>query len=154
MTPRQLALVRETFDRLRPLPKDFGLSFYERLFRADPSSKALFRGNLENQAAMFATALTMSVSGLGEAGYVPASVRELGARHQEYGVPDAFYGVFGEALLGTLEEKLGGDFTSEVREAWAAAFEALSAAMKDAGAQARAAKEGKAEAPETKPPGR
>jgi hemoglobin-like flavoprotein len=90
---------------------------------------------------MFATALAMSVAGMGEDGFVPASVRELGGRHLEYGVSDAFYATFGKALLSTLEASLGPDFTPEVREAWAASFESLAAAMKRAAAEAREAKE-------------
>jgi hemoglobin-like flavoprotein len=141
MNARQLALVRETFDRLRPVPKAFGATFYERLFEIEPSLRALFKGSLENQAAMFATALAMSVAGLGEDGYVPASVRELAGRHVEYGIPDSAFGPFRDALLATLALHLGDAFTPEAREAWTAAFTTLASAMKQAAGEARAARE-------------
>jgi hemoglobin-like flavoprotein len=140
MDSRQIALVRESFEAIRPIPKAFGLEFYDRLFRLDPSLKSLFKGSMENQAAMFASALAMSVAGLGEAGYVPASVRELGARHEDYGTKDAHFDTFRDALLGTLESTLGPQFTPEVRAAWSAAFGALAGAMKIAAADARAEK--------------
>jgi len=141
MTSRQYALVQETFDELRPLPRAFGIALYEHLFFIDPSLRTLFRGSFENQAAMFATALTMAVAGLGEDGYIPPSVRELGARHAGYGLPEASYAAFGEALLWTLKARLGDRFTPEAEAAWAAAYADLSAVLKQAVADARAAKE-------------
>jgi len=140
MNSRQLAHVRESFDQLRPLPREFGARFYTHLFRLDPSLEKLFKGSLENQAAMFSTALAMSVAGLGEDGYVPGSVRELGGRHFDYGIPEASYATFGNALLATLEESLGDRFTPDVRNAWAAAYESLASAMKQASREARQAK--------------
>src|SRR5258706_10183086 len=78
-------------------------------------------GSFESQAAMFATALTMAVAGLGEDGYIPPSVRELGARHEGYGLPEKSYAAFGEALLWTLKARLAERFTPEGEAAGASA---------------------------------
>jgi hemoglobin-like flavoprotein len=40
--------------------------------------------------------------------------------------------VVGEALVGTLDDALGDEFTDEAREAWIAAFRLISAAMTSA----------------------
>jgi hemoglobin-like flavoprotein len=140
MNAHQRALVKITFEELRPIPKGAGLTFYGRLFELDPALRPLFGDNLENQAAMFVTALSVSVLGLVEQGFVPASVRELGARHERYGVEEPFYATFGEALLWTLGQLLGERFTPEVREAWSDAYETLAAAMKQSAAEAREAR--------------
>jgi hemoglobin-like flavoprotein len=140
MTSRQLTLLRESFERLRPMPRAFGVRFYEHLFRLDPSLRSLFKRDPENQPAMFATALVLSVSGLVDDGFAPASVRELGARHDDYEIPGTAWRTFGEALLATLQDTLGAEFTPEVREAWAAAYDMLASAMKRSRDDARAAK--------------
>jgi hemoglobin-like flavoprotein len=127
----QRALVRSTFETLRPIPKHAGVAFYERLFARDPALRRLFKGNIENQAAMFVTALNLAVLDLVEQGFVPPSVRALGVRHAGYGVEEAAYATFGEALLDTLGQLLGDRFTPEVREAWSEAYGELSAAMKE-----------------------
>jgi hemoglobin-like flavoprotein len=63
-------------------------------------------------------------------------VRELGARHEAYGVKEPFYETLREALLWTLGQLLGERFTPEVREAWSDAYETLAAAMKESAAHA------------------
>jgi nitric oxide dioxygenase len=140
MDARQRDLVRSTFDRLRPMPKGLGLVFYGRLFELDPTLSPLFSENLENQAAMFATAMNVAVLGLVEDGFVPPSIHALGARHAGYGVTEPSYDTFREAFLWTLEQHLGALFTPEVRDAWREAYEALAAAMRQSAAEAREAR--------------
>ncbi|HTS03780.1 MAG TPA: globin domain-containing protein [Thermoanaerobaculia bacterium] len=140
MDAHRRALVKATFDRLRPIPKGLGLLFYGRLFQLDPSLRPLFSENLENQAAMFATAVNVAVLGLVEDGFVPPSIHALGARHAGYGVTEPFFDTFRDAFLWTLEQPLGALFTPEVRAAWREAYETLAAAMKQSAAAAREAK--------------
>lgn len=140
MNAPQRALVRSTFELLRPIPRSAGLAFYGRLFELDPKLRSLFGGGLENQAAMFVTVLDMAVLDLVEQGFVPRSVRDLGARHAGYGVEEPFYATFGEALLWTLGQLLGERFTPEVRAAWSDAYETLAGAMKQAAVEAREAR--------------
>ena len=139
MNIRQRELVRGTLEMLRPISREFGVDFYERLFRLDPSVRALFKGDPENQEAMFVTALHTAALGLVEDGAVPVAVHELGARHGRYGVADVHYATFREALLGALAARLGAGFTPEVREAWSAAYDILADAMKESAAQTRTA---------------
>lgn len=132
MDARKAALVVESYEELRPIPKSLGTSFYERLFELDPSLRPLFKGNLENQASMFVSALGLAVLGLRDEGHTPSNVRELGARHRGYSVPHASYETFREAFLWALGRTLGEKFTPELRGAWSEAFETLSRVMKDA----------------------
>lgn len=57
----------------------------------------------------------------GAADTVVGEVEALGWRHAGYRAAAAHYDVVGECLLWTVGQGLGGEFTSEVREAWAAA---------------------------------
>ena len=137
MTREQIALVRKSFDRLRPLPRGAGKEFYETLFALDPSLRSLFSTDEENQGAMFVVALGLALKGLDDDGDVDESLRELGRRHVLYGARDIHFDTFREALLSLFAQRLGPDFTPEVAEAWRAAFDRISAVMKAAGAEAR-----------------
>lgn len=137
MDTRQIQLVWETFERLRPLPPGWAREFYDRLFLIDPSLRPLFKRDLESQSRMFEGALSLAVMGMREDSRVIRKlVAALGAEHAGYGIPPSGIGSFGEALLWTLERKLGEAFTPEVKEAWAAAYEVLASGMLRGGAQA------------------
>ena len=137
MTREQIALVRKSFDRLRPIPRGAGKDFYDTLFSLDPSLKPLFSTDVENQGAMFVVALGLALKGLDDDGVVDESLRELGRRHVLYGAKDIHFDTFREALLCMFAQRLGPDFTPEMAEAWRAAFDRISAVMKAAGAEAR-----------------
>ena len=53
----------------------------------------------------------------------------LGRRHSGYGVQDKDYGTVGKALIWTLEQGMGEDFTPEVRDAWMAAYGMIAQVM-------------------------
>jgi methyl-accepting chemotaxis protein len=137
MTREQIALVRKSFDRLRPLPRGAGKDFYDTLFALDPSLKPLFSADVENQGAMFVVALGLALKGLDDEGVVDESLRELGRRHVLYGAKDVHFDTFREALLCMFAQRLGPDFTPEMAEAWRAAFDRISAVMKAAAAETR-----------------
>jgi nitric oxide dioxygenase len=56
-------------------------------------------------------------------------IRKLALRHVDYGVKEADYRAVGSALLWTLKQGLGSDWTPEVAEAWASCYKILSDTM-------------------------
>ena len=64
---------------------------------------------------------------------VPA-VRDLGRRHGGYGVKDSHYDTVANALLWTLGQGLGPDFTPATKDAWATCYGVLAGEMKAAAA--------------------
>jgi hemoglobin-like flavoprotein len=64
------------------------------------------------------------------------TVEALGARHAHYGVEDAHYATAGAALMWTLEQALGDDFTPSVSAGWSATFELLTDTMQAAAREA------------------
>ena len=72
------------------------------------------------------------VNGLKTPETIIPAVKELGRRHVDYGVRARDYETVGQALMLTLEQGLGADFTPPVKEAWSATFELLSGVMKRA----------------------
>ncbi|MFL6651077.1 MAG: globin domain-containing protein, partial [Sulfurifustaceae bacterium] len=65
--------------------------------------------------------------------------KDLGRRHVRYGVQPSHYDTVAAALLWTLEQGLGADYTPETREAWTAVYTLLAGTMKEAAYGATAA---------------
>ena len=84
------------------------------------------------------TMINTVVEGLENTDELVPAVQDLGVRHAGYGVTDAHYDTVAEALLWTLGQGLGDDFTDEVKEAWTEAYMVLATTMKDAAATAAA----------------
>jgi nitric oxide dioxygenase len=132
MTPQQIALVRESFAKVVPNKDEAAALFYDRLFAIDPSTRPLFRGDMKSQGAKLMAAIAAVVKSLDRIETMLDDLRALARRHDRYGVQEAHYASVGAALLWTLEQGLGFDFTPEVRDAWATAYGLLSSAMIEA----------------------
>ena len=129
MTPRQIALVRESFAKVVPIREQAAALFYDRLFVIDPSTRPLFRGDIKSQGDKLMAAIGAAVKSLDHFETMLDDLRALAQRHGRYGVREEHYASVGTALLWTLEQGLGIDFTLEMREAWATAYGLLSSTM-------------------------
>jgi hemoglobin-like flavoprotein len=138
MTARQVALVQQSFRLIEPIIEDASVLFYERLFEIDPSLQQMFQRSRRDQARLLAQTLTVVVKGIDKPAQLKNAVKALGERHAGYGVRDEHYAVVAEALLWTLEAGLKDAFTSDVRDAWVAAYGWLAFTMQSAAAAYRA----------------
>ena len=136
MTPEQIALVQTSFERVAPNAEAVAALFYDRLFVLDPAARRLFKGDMREQGRKLMAMLTVVVRGLTRLDQLVPAVEALGRRHATYGVQDSQYATVGSALLWTLEQGLGPDFTPETREAWATAYGVLATTMQEAAARA------------------
>jgi hemoglobin-like flavoprotein len=110
--------------------------FYARLFEIDPALRSMFKGDLTEQGRKLMQMLTIAVKGLDRLDQLVPAVRQLGVRHVQYGVKDSHYDSVATALVWTLEQGLGQDFTPEVRNAWVTVYGVLAGTMKEAAAGA------------------
>ena len=121
--------MQQTFKKVEPIAETAAELFYGRLFELDPSLKSLFKGDMKEQGRKLMSILKTAVGSLNHLDAIVPAVQDLGVRHKGYGVKDEHYGVVGDALLWTLEQGLGADFTGEVREAWAGVYLLLADVM-------------------------
>jgi hemoglobin-like flavoprotein len=129
MTPRQVTEVQASFAKVAPIADQAAALFYGRLFEMAPETRALFRGDMKVQRQKLMAALATVVGGLDRIEAVLPAARDLAKRHVAYGVEPGHYELVGAALLWTLEQGLGDEFTPELHTAWAGAYAALSEAM-------------------------
>ncbi len=132
MSPEQKALVQSSFAKVAPIADQAADLFYDRLFTLDPSLRPLFKPDMREQKRALMGMLAVAVAGLDRLEALVPAVRQLGARHAGYGVKDEHYATVGSALIWTLEQGLGDDFTPETRDAWLAVYTVLAETMKDA----------------------
>jgi hemoglobin-like flavoprotein len=136
MKAERIYLVKKTFEQVRPMGTLATELFYSRLFQLDPSLRPMFKGDAKAQAAKLMAALTLVVNGLERPETILPALQNLGRRHAGYGVRDEHYYTVGEALLWTLRQALGSEFTPEVKAAWTEAYYLMAGVMKDASATA------------------
>lgn len=141
MTPQQIRLVEQTYAQIEPFAAEVGAVFYDRLFEIAPQTRILFPKDMREQQRKFMSVIgqlvklhlrsliSLPVTHDGNAEAVIPGAGALGKYHEKLGVQPAYYGWMRGALLFALEQKLGRAFTSEVRDAWGAAFDVLATAM-------------------------
>jgi hemoglobin-like flavoprotein len=129
MTPAQIQLVKASFARIEALGDRAAALFYGRLFELDPDLRPLFRRDMTAQRAKLMAALGAVVGSLERLESILPLLRELARRHAGYGVRPDHYATVGEALIWTLAQALGEDFTGDVRRAWTDAYGRLAWTM-------------------------
>lgn len=129
MTPRQIEVVQQSFAKVAPIADVAASLFYARLFELDPSLRKLFNGDMKKQGAMLMSMLASAVRGLSNPNALLPVLTMLGRRHAGYGVVDAHYTTVAQALLWTLEQGMGDDFTPETRDSWVAAYTLMATVM-------------------------
>ncbi|MFG1432570.1 globin family protein [Xanthobacter sp. V2C-8] len=129
MNTEQIELVRASFAKVVPIKDAAAGLFYGRLFETAPEVKPLFKGDMTEQGRKLMATLAVVVNGLANLDAILPAVKALAVKHVDYGVVPEDYAKVGAALLWTLEQGLGADFTPDVREAWASAYATLSDAM-------------------------
>jgi len=132
MNRQQIDLVRHSFALVQPIAAQAAALFYNNLFQADPSLRALFRGDMMQQGERLMTMIGAAVGLLDRPEALIPVLQKLGARHGGYGVVDAHYASVGGALLLTLEQGLGDDFTPDTLAAWTELYGIISRTMIEA----------------------
>ncbi len=129
MTPDSVNLVQGSWKKVEAIAPQAAALFYQNLFSADPSLKALFKGDMEKQGQKLMEMIGLAVGKLEVLPEVVPVLQNLAKRHVRYGVTEAHYATVGAALLKTLDQGLGQDFTPDVREAWAGVYGAMADVM-------------------------
>ena len=112
ITLDQKRLVQKTWEKVLPISESAATLFYCRLFALDPSTRPLFtHTNMPDQKRKLMNAIGLAVNGLDTLDKLIPAVRSLGRRHVSYGVTPEHYSSVGRALIWTLEQGLGADFT-------------------------------------------
>jgi hemoglobin-like flavoprotein len=132
ITNHQIQLIQQSWELVKPISKDAGLLFYEKLFAKAPGIRYLFKADITEQADKLMIMLNFVVSKLNRLDTIITDVQKLGQRHNQYGAKPEHYEVVGICLIETLRDGLGEHWNEELQQAWLTAFTILKTAMIDA----------------------
>jgi hemoglobin-like flavoprotein len=116
-------------ERREPLADLFYTSFLDEY----PEVRQFFvRVNMKRQAVLLTIALQLSVQHyvyVKSFPAIPAYLKILGERHQNWGIPREHYPKFREAMLSTLSRFHGHDWNAELAQQWKDAIDLASDKM-------------------------
>jgi len=147
LTTKEVGIVEATWKKAAGLGVEkVGVLLFHNIFKLAPEALQLYSFRNETNALTEATpglkahgvkVVTMvgtAVDNLRDFSAVVPALQELGIRHIGYSVVAAHYIVVGKALMQTLENALGADFTPEARIAWSKVWQTVSTTMIEAAA--------------------
>jgi hemoglobin-like flavoprotein len=130
MTKDEIILIKRTWKLFREInPLIVGDTFYAKLFHDNPSVRKMFPTDMNQQYQKLIDMLSTVVGRLENLDELSNDIAAMAQRHVAYGVKTAQYQKVGEALLWTLEQGLGKDFTPEVEQAWTKCYNTLASVM-------------------------
>ena len=132
MNEDTVKLVQASWIKVMPIAPQAAELFYNNLFKLDPSLKAMFKGDMQAQGKKLMQMIGAAVGKLGDIDNLVPILQGLGQRHGGYGVKPEHYATVGSALLATLSQGLGDEFTPEVRSAWTQVYGLITNVMLDA----------------------
>jgi hemoglobin-like flavoprotein len=125
ITPRQVDLVRRSFDAMWPVRGKLAFLFYQRFFELVPDARPLFPTDMERQNLKLMDMIAAIVGAIENRDIFRSILTHTGRDHARFGAKAAHFVAFGEALLWGLEQQFGASFTSEHKEAWTVLYEAV-----------------------------
>lgn len=134
MNHETIARVQSSWQKVAAIAPQAAALFYQNLFVADPSLQALFKGNMEDQGKKLMQMIGAAVGKLQDLDSLLPILHGLAVRHVGYGVRNEHYQTVGAALLQTLRQGLGEDFTPEVKQAWTEVYGLIASEMMTAAA--------------------
>lgn len=122
--------LESSFAQVKPLAADFVASFYQNLFADYPQVQPLFaHTDMSEQRKHLIKALVLVIENLRKPNVLNNALKEMGARHFKYGTIEEYYPMVGASLLKTFEFYLGANWTSEVKQSWCDAYDAIASIM-------------------------
>ena len=130
MTEAEIRSVKQSWRTLRAIdPTIVGDLFYSKLFMANPSLRNMFPKKMDVQYNKLMDMLSVIIARLDRIDELSDDIAAMARRHVHYGVRPAHYKLVGNALLWTLKQGLGQDWTPNVEKAWAECYSLLSGVM-------------------------
>lgn len=123
------ALIRKNWAKATSAGELLGQIFYARLFELAPGSRAMFAEDIDDQARKLLQTLNWIIDHLDDPDTLVPAAENLAVRHVKYGVKAEHYPAVGEALIATLRQGLGLDFSARDEAAWLRIYNQLSGIM-------------------------
>lgn len=129
LTTTQIGLIRDSFSDLQPNMENASGLFYQRLFEIAPELRELFNDDMAGQGMRFMSTLGVIVGHFDDPEALRPYLERLAQGHAAYGVKPEYFHPMGQALIRTMRETLGDEFSKEAAAAWETAYDHLTCQM-------------------------
>jgi hemoglobin-like flavoprotein len=133
VTPKQVELVRQSFDAIWSVRRELAAQFYRRFFELAPDAEGLFRSDMERQHLKLMDMIAAIVRTLDKREMFQSIISYSGRQHAQFGAKPLHFAAFGDALIWSLEQQFGVSFTPEMKKAWIKLYDAVQSEMIRAG---------------------
>ncbi len=125
ITPRQVDLIRRSFDAIWPVRGRLSALFYQRFFELAPDARPLFPDDMERQKLKLMDMIAAIVGAIENRDIFRSILIFTGRDHARFGAKRVHFDAFGQALIWGLEQQFGAAFTDEHKAAWAVLYDAV-----------------------------
>ena len=130
MTYSDIVLIKRTWRIFREMnPSVVGDAFYSKLFSHNQSLRKMFPASMDQQYKKLMGMINLIIGRLDNLDELSEEINAMARRHVQYGVRPDHYRLVGVALIWTLKQGLGDDWTPEIESAWTKCYALLSEAM-------------------------
>jgi nitric oxide dioxygenase len=129
MTPEQINLITQSFDKMWPIRQTLAVQFYDRFFEMNPDARRLFPSDMGRLRSKLMDTIAAIVGALENRALLHSIVGHTARHHARFGVSPTQYASFGETLIWSLEQQLGPAFTSDLRQAWIELYQTVQTEM-------------------------
>ena len=126
------ALIRESFGRLLAAPDDAMKFLFARLFVEHPELRGLFPLSMAQTRSALAGLLGRLIAGLDDRQSAERLLGQVARDHRKYGVRERHYDPFFDAMVATVREVSGPNWSDAADAAWNSAAGYFRAVMKSA----------------------
>ena len=125
MTAHQIQLIRSSWQLAAEEPLKAAISFYDHLFSLSPQLRGFFRSPMSGQTMKFMQTIGYVVNRLDNIYKIQNEIPDTNYLSQAYGLKPKHFAQIKDALLWTIEKRLGTSWNEETRDAWSSCYEAL-----------------------------
>ncbi|HVU01236.1 MAG TPA: globin domain-containing protein [Polyangiaceae bacterium] len=123
-------ILRETLEITLAADDSFPKRFYDRLFSDHPEVIPMFHRNSPGaQRKLFAQKLAMIVDHVADPEWLDRELGKVAASHRSYGVTPEMYAWVGDALIETIGEACGAEWSDAAERAWKEAYAKIATAV-------------------------
>ena len=130
MKESEIIMIKRSWKVFREIdPAIIGDVFYSKLFSYNNGLRKMFPRNMDQQYRKLIDMISTIIARLDKLDELTNEISAMARRHVQYGVRPGHYKLVGSALLWTLKQGLGKDWTPEMETAWTKCYTLLSETM-------------------------
>lgn len=131
---RLVKIIKSSFAPVERKADEMAQHFYAVLFSVAPDTRDLFPVNMQTQRSRLFRALVHLVQMVDRPQELTPFLRQLGKDHRKFGVRDEHFDALGVALRAAVRKFTTVEWTDEVDQAWAQAYEIMARTMQEGAA--------------------